>query len=356
MSKAPPKNFIRSKRHGCFVVRNSPAWGMFLQPVDDPQGKRLTNFERESLQLIKDFPKVPPELWSRIIGLYFYMCPPAEKLSANYHDNQLEVQVCFLRDAETKNEWKVVVPKQIVSGISVKSELNQCIDIATGEKYDQFPPQGWLHAGSSHSHNTMDAFFSSIDDKSELTVPGMHIVIGNIDQTKMEYSYQASIVLRKLRKDIDLDKVVAVNHELELEFHEDVLEYIDTVMTANTKLYAELGKLSEDKSETGETVELSLFDKDGKPDGFFLSLDKNNSDLFDDDEFSEDSELMSMVGDKLKQGMSVADVIKNIEAAHKVTKPKQKYNEYCGECGRQVETDWEACPNCEAVFVDEEDK
>lgn len=323
--KAPPKNFVRSKRHGCFVMRSSPAWGTFLQPTTDPDPKAisLTEYEREGIHLIDNFPKVPPELWSRIIGLYFYMCPPAEKLSSSYHDNQLEVQVCFLRDTETKTKWKVVVPKQIVSGISVKSELNQCIDITTGEKYDQFPPLGWLHAGSSHSHNTMDAFFSFIDDKSELTVPGMHIVIGNIDHAKMEYSYQASIVLRKLRKDVELDKVVDINHELELEFHEDVLEYIDTVITANTKLYADLGKLFDDKSsddEKDETIELSLFDKDGKPDGFFLSLNEHNSDLFDKD------------------------------------KPEQKYNTHCGECGRQVEADWEACPNCEAVFVDEEDK
>jgi len=347
-TKIPPQEVIRSKWHGCFVIRSSSAWGHYLQPVKDPEGKPLSKFEREGMQLIEDFPKVPPELWSRVIGLYFYMCPPAEKLSASYHDNQLEVQVCLLRDAATLKEWKIVVPKQVVSATKVKSELNTCVDIVTGEKYDQFPPQGWVHAGSSHSHNTMDAFFSGTDDKSELTVPGLHVVVGNIDHEKMEYTYQASVVLRKLRKEVELGDVVDIENVLDLEFHENVLDYIKTVVTANTEFYSKMGKLSDDnKSE--DSIELSLFDKDGKPDGFLFALNKENSDLFD-----EDSELVSMIGDRLGRGVSADSIMKIVEDVQK--RPKTKYNEHCGECGRQVEEGWEECPNCGAIFFAEDEE
>lgn len=335
------KNFVRSKKHGCFKFQSSTAWGKFLQPAEDPEGVALTKFERTGIQLIKDFPKVPPELWSRIIGLYFYMCPPAETLSASYHDSQLEVQVCFLRDVETKQKWKVVVPKQTVSGISVKSELNQCIDIATGEKYDQFPPPGWLHAGSSHSHNTMDAFFSSIDDKSELTVPGLHIVVGNIDHDKLEYSYQASVVLRKMRKDIELEQAVAVNSGLELEFHEDVLDYINTVITANTELYSKLGKLTDEPEDSSNN-------------------DTSFSEILSEieDNFLYDMELITLVEDRFRQGASLADINKNIEAAYKAANSdeRQPYNEHCGECGLRVEHDWDECPNCATVFGGEKNE
>lgn len=349
------KNVIRSKKHGCFAIRSSNAWGKYLQPVEDPDGVKLTKFERDGIKLIDDFPKVPSDLWSRIIGLYFYMCPPAEELSTSYHDNQLEVQICFLRDAETFSKWKVVVPKQVVSGVSVKSELNQCIDIETGEKYEQFPPPGWVHAGSSHSHNTMDAFFSSVDDKSELTVPGLHIVIGNIDHAKMEYSYRASIVLRKQRKDVELEQVVDIDPGLELEFHEGITDYIDTVITANEKLYSELGKLSDDTE-----IEIDTSDIESPSNKFFLGLRETNTELLDhiDDyggSFSYDMELMSLAEDRFKQGMSVEDVIKNIEAAYNasLSKDDSSYNEYCGECNLQVQPDWDGCPNCNAVFVEE---
>lgn len=40
-----------------------------------------------------------------------------------------------------------------------------------------------------HSHNTMPAFFSPIDDRDELSVPGLYGVIGEIEELEDEYTF-----------------------------------------------------------------------------------------------------------------------------------------------------------------------
>jgi hypothetical protein len=320
---------IRSKKNGCFKMYSSNAWGKYLVPADDPEGLPLTKFERNGFQLKKDFPVIPSELWSRYIALCFYMCPDGTKLSSLYHDSQMEVQVCLLRDAATLTKWKIVVPNQTVSGVSVHSELNENIDIVTGERYKQFPPEGWVHAGSSHSHNTMDSFFSSTDDKSELTVPGLHIVIGNVDHKKLEYTYKASIVLRKNRKIIKNLEDVVDTTPVELEFHEDILEYINAIMIANNDLYTSKGESDTSvrfwSKDPKDLSEIRLFDDDGKPDGFLYGLDKTNSDLFDDvKNLSElqtqlicNEDVQALVKDQLKDGFSMDEIIRSMEEAKK---------------------------------------
>jgi len=145
------------------------------------------------------------------------------------HSGDLEVSCIFIRKKPNYDEWKILVPKQKVSAGSVDADLSDLCDIETGERYDGIPP-GWAHAGSSHSHNTMGAFFSSTDDRSELTVPGLHIVIGSIDKVKSTYSYKASVVLRQLRKNVDLDEVVDATPDDgdQYDFHEEVLNMVTT--------------------------------------------------------------------------------------------------------------------------------
>jgi len=238
-------------------------------------GVELSDFERNGIRLNKNFSRIPADLWSRWIALCFYMCPQTgSTMSASMHGSQLEVQVCLLRNLEITDDgltragpkWKMVIPKQIVSGVSVKADLNKCIDIESGEVYTQFPPEGWLHAGSSHSHNTMSAFFSGVDDKSELTCPGFHVVIGNINHKDKQYTYASSVVLRKMRKNIELDEVVDIT-PAEHEFHKDVLNYIDTVVSANKKLY-ELK--AQEQKPTGSALLFTQWSNDAEGDGTLL--------------------------------------------------------------------------------------
>jgi len=143
----------------------------------------------------------------------------------NSNSKDLEVSILLCRKADDLTKWRILVPKQDVSGGSVHAQTAESCDIETGEMITVFPPEGWLHAGSSHSHNSMSAFFSSTDDKSELTVPGAHIVIGNVDKDKMKYEHKASIVLRQLRKKVELFDIVDATPN-KATFHLNVLKMV----------------------------------------------------------------------------------------------------------------------------------
>ena len=320
---------FRTKK-GCYRMFHSSAWGYYLMPVEDPDGIELSDYELHGIKLNKDFPKIPAHLWARWIALCFYMCPQSgTKMASSFHDQQLEVQVCLLRDQATLTKWKIVVPKQVVSGVSVKAELNENIDIATGQRYKQFPPEGWVHAGSSHSHNTMGAFFSSVDNKSELTCPGFHVVIGNIDHRSKEYTFASSIVMRKMRKNIDIDDVVDTE-AMEKEFHKDVLEYIDTVVSANKKLYEAKSKPKASKKSGGPSLPWSdLANFKGKNGHFSLDDDEDevtlddietldDLDFFDLDEdkhFPYHDEVANIVDTALSQGYQMSDILLSLRRA-----------------------------------------
>ena len=209
---------------GAFELLKSDAWGWFLVPVADPRFRELSLQEINGIRLINNFPKIPAELWASWIDLCFHYCRQALT-------SDLEVSVFLCRNADPSHsqQWRMVIPNQTVSGVSVQTEVNDCIDLMTGERFDYFPPPGWQHAGSSHSHNTMKAFFSSTDDEYELSVPGIHIVVGEIDIRRGTYSYKSSIVLRQLRKHVDFDDIVEhITDDVpeEITFHPDVLKYI----------------------------------------------------------------------------------------------------------------------------------
>lgn len=230
---------IRDIRNGCFRMITSPPWGSYFSPCEDPEGVELTEYELNGIRLIPNFPKIPAEMWSAYISLCFYLCPNGKKLDRFHHDSILEVQVCLLRKAGEDGkltQWKLIVPEQRVSGVTVKATLKNSIDILTGERYYQFPPKGWKHAGTSHSHNRMDAFYSPTDDKSELNVPGLHIVVGDIDHQRKCYDYVACIVGRKQRKKLKIAQVVDVT-AIKQPFHPDVLEYIKEIVSGS-KTYA----------------------------------------------------------------------------------------------------------------------
>jgi hypothetical protein len=218
-----PSKIITSDK-GTFEIDKSEVWGWYLVPVEDPRRRNLSLQEINGVKLPDDFCKIPADLWISWVDLCFHYCP--EKKSP---DPELEVQTLLCRKEGDPSQWRMLVPNQAVSGISVQSEVKDCIDLLTGERFNYFPPAGWMHAGSSHSHNTMKSFFSETDDKSELSVPGIHIVVGDIDKKRGTYTYKASIVVRRLRKHIDFHDIVDSNADFvpdEITFHPDVLKYI----------------------------------------------------------------------------------------------------------------------------------
>jgi hypothetical protein len=186
--------FVRAKS-GCLQLITSEYWGSWYRAIDDPKGKDIDTKELLSRFWIKpEFDKVPLVDLRRIVTFYRKYI---SNVAANSTVDTNEVQVLLLRSETDVKVWKILVPKQIITPATVEAVTHPCCDLETGEDYDVFPPLGWVHAGSSHSHNTMSAFFSGKDDRGELTVPGLHFVIGSI--TAGSYDIKASIVMNRAR-------------------------------------------------------------------------------------------------------------------------------------------------------------
>lgn len=177
------------------------------------------------------------------------LASPSVDIKASYHgwggeddyvgygsqNPELEVSCVLLRKVDDLTKWRILIPRQNVTKGSVNANFDKLRDIETGEEITQFPPLGWAHAGSSHSHNTMQAYFSSTDDGSELGVPGLHIVVGNLMKYDTSYKVKASLVLRHNRRILDINDVVDVTPDAAV-FHRDVLAMInkDSAPISNT--------------------------------------------------------------------------------------------------------------------------
>jgi hypothetical protein len=188
---------------GVYKRIDSP-WGTHYVKVPDPKGKPKPP-ELDEFWLRSDFSKLPTELLQAIVSLFRSYLEPEKKKSkaAKHTDTTTEVQVCLLRNEEDPNIWKVVVPRQIVGSVTVDATLAESCDILTGEEYTVFPPVGWLHAGSVHSHHSMDSFWSPRDDKGELGVPGMHCTVGKLIQDA--FTICCSIVMNQKRYIVEAD-------------------------------------------------------------------------------------------------------------------------------------------------------
>lgn len=267
---APKQKIIRSKHHGCFQISESSAWGSYLVPTEDPEGQEVTEDDINGIKLVDNFPKLPDHLWSRFISLAFHYCPERK---SKRRSEELEVSIVLLRRADDLTQWKIVVPEQKVTVASVEANFERNCDIETGEIYNQFPPSGWVHAGSAHSHNTMAAYFSHTDDENELGVPGMHIVIGKINKRERTYVPNASICLKRCRKTVEFDDVVDTSSNRMYQFHQNVL-----LMITEKQIEKKSGRWPTMVSGPGKSVLEkidSVFDEDG-----YLSLD-DDVPLFD---------------------------------------------------------------------------
>jgi len=183
---------LRTQREGVWEIRTN-TWGQFLAPTVDPLADTvITQEQLEGFELKTDTPKIPSDLWSRWVDLCIEMTKRGT--------GDLEVSCRLVRSIENPSHYRIFIPVQKVTGVSVRVEsFDKAVDIETGELVEQWPPEGWRPCGSSHSHNTMGAFFSGTDDKYELGDPGLHIVVGNIDVDTGTYDLCASITANMRR-------------------------------------------------------------------------------------------------------------------------------------------------------------
>lgn len=212
-------NQLLRTRNGCFKL-TSNSWGQFLAPVDDPDANvTLTKAQLEGFELHDGIHKMPHQLWNSWMQLCFDMLKIRD----------LEVSCRFLRSPDGE-QWRIAIPPQNVGGAHVDACFDGAIDIETGEFIEEWPPEGWLPCGSSHSHNTMDAFFSGTDDKYELGDPGLHIVVGKLNPKDNNYALKASITACRRRFIVDSNAVIDFSGHIDdtIGYHPDVLTVIDT--------------------------------------------------------------------------------------------------------------------------------
>ena len=222
---------LRTRREGCWELTNN-SWGTYLSPTSDPLADTvITQEQLDGFELNPDTPRIPYALWDRWVQL----CIELTKRNAS----NLEVSCRLLRHEDDNSKYRILVPEQRVTGVSVRVDtFDKAVDIETGEVVSQWPPEGWRPCGSSHSHNTMDAFFSSTDDQYELGDPGLHIVVGKIDIATNAYVLEASITANKRRFIIDPHSVVELSSDTPATstYHPDVLKVITlpTSITASS--------------------------------------------------------------------------------------------------------------------------
>lgn len=216
----------RTYKQGVFELYKG-TWGSYLRPTHDPDANivELTEDHFKLFELRDDIHQIPSDLWSAWVQLCFYY---SDKVN-----NNVEVSVRILRSESDSSKYRFLVPLQEVGKGSVRANnFQKSIDILTGEETTQYPPDGWIPIGSSHSHNTMEPFFSSTDDRYELTDPGLHIVVGSINQDKNEYSLQVSVTGNKRRFLIesreDEEKIVDLTPNDDTTYHSKVLDYVST--------------------------------------------------------------------------------------------------------------------------------
>lgn len=169
---------ILRHRRGILAAELEPAWGTTLHPAEDPTAPEVPPALLGAVQLPPDFPRIPAPLWAAFRDLCFHFL----NWETKEPDSAQEVQVVWTRRGPNFQEWEGWVPTQVIGGATVDTDLRvPLLNLLTGERFDSLAAltlSGRAHAGSSHSHNVMGCFFSSRDDAGELSVPGLHAVLG----------------------------------------------------------------------------------------------------------------------------------------------------------------------------------
>ena len=219
---SPVGNIIRTKRHGCFALAEN-VFGQYAIRCDDPLANVdvITKEQFGQFRLNPNMPKIPAGLWLRWVRL-------AKYYAGLTTDLEVGVNLLLSNDLTT---WRIFVYPQAVSGASVNaSSFDGSIDIETGEVIEHWPPEGWMPVGTSHSHNSMQAFYSGTDDRSELSIPGLHIVIGSMRPSHNTYSIVSSVTGDGRRFGLAHDEMIDMNppedHE-KYTYHQSCLGIIN---------------------------------------------------------------------------------------------------------------------------------
>lgn len=165
-------------------------WGMTLKAGPNPDITPIPERMEECVVLPTDYVPLPLPHVARIASLYKHVLD-WDSSGAKTVDSTCEVGVVLFRgDGERHpvSAWRVAAPTQAVGGGHVEADYTKpMVCLETGERFEDgtmgLIAQGYVVAGTSHSHGRLGTYFSGTDDKSELKQPGLHFVLGDIKGT-----------------------------------------------------------------------------------------------------------------------------------------------------------------------------
>ena len=140
--------------------------GEFIAPKDN-----VVDFQTIRAGFTPALPLIPQSLLQRIIS--FFRCYMSEAA-------EFEALVHILWDKELE-DFVVHVPHQKVSKAHISADLSR----------DEFPEKRYLHYMDIHSHNSMAAKFSPVDDQDERATR-LYTVLGRLDQFFPEITVRMS--------------------------------------------------------------------------------------------------------------------------------------------------------------------
>jgi hypothetical protein len=148
-----------------------------------------------------NLPKIEPEEWDRLVGLYEHFAFSYSNSSVTFR-NQGGLEVgTFILFNSAENRVFFVVPEQKVSSTGIRWEAMRTLTAVTLDgKESRKVEEGWfadkdIHfVGYCHSHNTIPLPTpSSIDDATELDFAGIHILLSTFKPTSTKANFETTV-------------------------------------------------------------------------------------------------------------------------------------------------------------------
>lgn len=156
-----------------------------------------------------DLPKIPAKLSAEIIT-FFHLAYLAHRSEA----------IILLHYSKELGEYKLVCPEQVVSSAAIHNY----------DMTERFA--GYRLVGTIHSHNTMSAFHSWVDQDDEAHFDGLHVTIGRLD--------------KKNFGQVEISATLAVNNNRFKQFPEDFFEGIEKAPEPKPTVFVKALRLVED--------------------------------------------------------------------------------------------------------------
>ena len=146
-----------------------------------------------------DIPKIPVKQFAQIVGFF-----------KKIHELHKSEAIVLLHFNEETEEYKIQVPHQKVGPGSldyIRTEV--------------FP--GFTNVSTIHSHSSMSAFHSGIDDRDEEDVDGLHITVGHLNWDNGRFDLSTSVVFNGHRFMVNAQDYIdgLTYHEVEETKDED---------------------------------------------------------------------------------------------------------------------------------------